>query len=102
MNGPPLVLYGTMRRWSPQHFRATLQGYFLPAGIVAMAGYRLSGLWTPIVTRDYLLALPAALPAILLGRVINRRLGGTSFLRYVYAGLVCVGVLLFAQSLRGR
>ncbi|HWF86473.1 MAG TPA: sulfite exporter TauE/SafE family protein, partial [Vicinamibacterales bacterium] len=31
MNGPPLVVYGAMRRWSPQHFRATLQGYFLPA-----------------------------------------------------------------------
>jgi uncharacterized protein len=30
MNGPPLVIYGAMRRWSPQHFRATPQGYFLP------------------------------------------------------------------------
>jgi uncharacterized membrane protein YfcA len=30
MNGPPLVIYGAMRRWSPQHVRATLQGYFLP------------------------------------------------------------------------
>src|ERR1700679_2269522 len=30
MNGPPLVIYGAMRRWSPQHFRATLQGYFAP------------------------------------------------------------------------
>jgi hypothetical protein len=33
-----------MRRWSPQHFRATLQGYFLPASIVAMIGYSLAGL----------------------------------------------------------
>ena len=24
MNGPPLAIYGAMRRWSPQHFRATL------------------------------------------------------------------------------
>ena len=31
MNGPPLAIYGSMRRWSAQHFRATLQGYFLPA-----------------------------------------------------------------------
>ncbi|HEY2168908.1 MAG TPA: sulfite exporter TauE/SafE family protein [Candidatus Angelobacter sp.] len=28
MNGPPIVVYGAMRRWSAQHFRATLQGYF--------------------------------------------------------------------------
>jgi uncharacterized protein len=43
MNGPPLVIYGAMRRWSPQHFRATLQGYFLPASLVAMAGYWFTG-----------------------------------------------------------
>src|SRR3546814_1460370 len=34
LNGPPLVVYGSMRRWSVQHFRATLQGYFLPASMV--------------------------------------------------------------------
>ena len=28
MNGPPLVIYGAMRRWSAQHFRATLQAVF--------------------------------------------------------------------------
>ena len=33
MNGPPLVVYGILRRWSPAHFRATLQGYFLPASL---------------------------------------------------------------------
>jgi hypothetical protein len=31
MNGPPLVIYGALRRWTPERFRATLQGYFLPA-----------------------------------------------------------------------
>jgi hypothetical protein len=50
MNGPPLAIYGAMRRWSAQHFRATLQGYFLPASIIGMSGYWLAGLWTPTVT----------------------------------------------------
>jgi uncharacterized protein len=39
MNGPPLVVYGAMRRWSPEQFRATLQGYFLPASVIGMMGY---------------------------------------------------------------
>ena len=38
MNGPPLVIYGSLRRWSPQHFRATLQGYFLPASLCGSVG----------------------------------------------------------------
>jgi uncharacterized protein len=100
MNGPPLVIYGAMRRWSPQHFRATLQGYFLPASLVAMAGYWLAGLWVPAVTHDYLISLPAALPAIFLGRVLNHRLRGEAFLKYVYGGLACVGALLLIQAWR--
>ncbi|HEV2646021.1 MAG TPA: sulfite exporter TauE/SafE family protein [Acidobacteriaceae bacterium] len=100
MNGPPLVTYGAMRRWSPQHFRATLQGYFLPASMIAMAGYWVSGLWTPAVTHDYFLSLPAAVPAIFLGRSINRRLHGETFLKYVHAGLVLIGLALTVQALR--
>ena len=100
MNGPPLVIYGAMRRWSAQHFRATLQGYFLPASLIGMAGYWLAGLWVPAVTHYYLLSLPVLLPAIWLGRVVNHRLHGEAFLRYIYVGLAGIGAVLLAQSLR--
>src|SRR5437868_12579107 len=101
MNGPPLVIYGTLRRWPPEHFRATLQGYFLPASLVGMAGYWLAGLWVPAVTRYYLLSLPVAIAAVFLGRAVNRRLDGGRFLRYIHVGLVVVGAVLLLQSLRG-
>jgi hypothetical protein len=99
MNGPPLVLYGAMRRWSPQQFRATLQGYFLPASILGMAGYWFAGLWTPVVTHDYLWALPVILPAIWIGTIFNRRMHGDRFLRYVYLGLAAVGCVVLAQAI---
>ncbi len=102
MNGPPLVMYGAMRRWSAQHFRATLQGYFLPASMVVMTGYWVSGLWVPAVTHYYLVSLPVALPAIFLGRAANHRLRGDSFLKYVHLGLVGVGTVLLIQAIRGR
>jgi uncharacterized membrane protein YfcA len=98
MNGPPLVIYGALRRWSPEHFRATLQGYFLPASLVGMAGYWLTGLWVPAVTHYYLLSLPLAVAAIFLGRVVNQRLQGRSFLLYVHVGLIVVGTTLLIQS----
>jgi uncharacterized protein len=101
MNGPPLVIYGAMRRWSPQHFRATLQGYFLPASVLTMAGYWFTGVWTRAVTHDFLLALPAAIPAIFLGRFLNHRLNGDRFLKYVHAGLFCIGLVLLIQAIRG-
>ena len=100
MNGPPLVIYGAMRRWSAQHFRATLQAYFLPASVIGMGGYWLAGLWVPAVTHYYLLSLPILLPAVWLGRVVNHRLHGDGFLRYVYVGLAAIGVVLLAESIR--
>jgi len=102
MNGPPLVIYGSMRRWSAQHFRATLQAYFLPASILGMAGYWLAGLWTPAVTRYYLLSLPVTLPAVFLGRVVNHRLHGEVFMKYVYIGLGAIGATLLFQAITGR
>ena len=101
MNGPPLAVYGAMRRWSARHFRATLQGYFLPAGVLSLIGYKLTGLWTPSVTHLYLISLPAILPAIFLGRALNRRLQPEVFLRYVYVGLALIACLLFVQAMHG-
>ena len=100
MNGPPLVVYGSMRGWSPQQFRATLQGYFLPASTIGMAGYWLAGLWTREVTRYFVLTLPFALLGVFWGRVINHRFHGTVFFKYLYFGLIGIGALLLIQALR--
>jgi uncharacterized protein len=102
MNGPPLAVYGAMRRWSAQHFRATLQGYFLPASMIGMAGYWLAGLWTSAVTHYYLRSLPVTLLAVFLGRAINHRLRGEVFFRYLYVGLAGIGAILLAQAIANR
>jgi uncharacterized protein len=99
MNGPPLAVYGALRRWSPQHFRATLQEYFLPASLAGLIGYAAMGLWVPAVTRYSLLSLPGAAVAVVVGRALNRRLSGDRFLRLVYAGLILIGGVLLAQGL---
>ena len=99
MNGPPLAVYGAMRRWSPQHFRATLQGYFLPASILGMLGYLWEGLWGQQLAHYYLLSLPATIPAICLGRIANDRLPHESFRKYVFGGLVVIGLILAFQAL---
>jgi uncharacterized membrane protein YfcA len=101
MNGPPLAIYGAMRRWTAQHFRATLQGYFLPASVIGMIGYWLAGLWSGEVTRYYLLSFLVVLPAIFLGRYVNRRLHNYAFLKFVHAGLILIGTTLLVQAVRG-
>jgi len=102
MNGPPLVIYGAMRRWSPEFFRATLQGYFLPASLISMIGFWATGLWTRRVTEYYFVSLPIVVAAIVTGRWLNHRLRGRQFLTYVHIGLLFVGLILLAQTMWSR
>ena len=98
MNGPPLAVYGALRRWSPQQFRATLQGYFLPASGLLLVAYWLTGLLTPAVAHYYVVSLPFVLVAIFLGRFINQRLSGPRFTVLLNLGLTFIGIVLLVEA----
>ncbi|RPI52536.1 MAG: sulfite exporter TauE/SafE family protein [Acidobacteria bacterium] len=98
MNGPPIVVYGTLRKWRPQEFHATLQGYFLPASTVGMAGYWMVGLWTPAVNGHYFASLPAIALAIFAGRMLHRRLDAQRFTTLVHLALIVAAVMLVSRS----
>ncbi len=100
LSGPPVVVYGNMRRWSPQHFRATLQTYFLPVSCIILLGYFVKGLWTADIAHYYLLSLIVALPAILFGRFINSRITGEKFINAIYIGLIIVALVLLLDTIR--
>ena len=97
MNGPPLVVFGTLRGWTAHRFRATLQGYFLPASLMSMIGYWLTGLWRPAVTWYYLVSVPVVLGGVVLGGAAHGRMDARWFLRCVHLGLATVGSLLILQ-----
>ncbi len=94
MNAPPLVIYGAFRGWSPDRFRGTLQGYFLPAAFFIAAGHGLAGLWTVQVGVLYLYAIPAALAALIAGRWLGQKLPVSLFTRVLYAVLIALGAIL--------
>jgi uncharacterized membrane protein YfcA len=100
-NGPPVVIYGTMRRWPPDCFRANLQGYFFPTNLIIIASHGLGGLWTPMVGWYCLLALPVVLVSLWLGNHLMRLIPRGHFDRYVHVILVVIGLVLFIQTVMG-
>ena len=100
-NGPPVVIYGTMRQWDPGTFRATLQGYFLPTWIVIVLGHGITGLWTRTVWQNYLISLPALFVAFLIGDRLNKSIPAKSFHRYIHIFLAGIGIFLFFRTLWG-
>lgn len=96
-NGPPIVLYGTLRKWPSETFRATLQGYFLPTSLFILLGHGLGGLWTPDVLWLYLLSLPLTLLAFVLGAKLNQSIPAGKFDRIVHVFLIAIGVMLLLK-----
>lgn len=100
VNGPPLAIYGSLRGWSPEKFRATLQGYFLPASLVGMGGYFISGLWTREVNLLFASSLPSIGLGILLGRFLSGRVGAKLFHKALHLGLIGIAFVLLHQILK--
>jgi len=98
VNGPPVVVYGALRRWGPAQFRATLQGFFLTSGGLVLVGHGATGLWTDAVIRMWIWAIGPALGAVFLGRFLNRRLPKERFTRWIHVLLLAVATLLLARA----
>jgi len=96
-NGPPVVIYGTLRRWSPNNFRATMQSYLLPTGFLILLGHGISGLWTTQVFRYYVFSLPIVFLAIYVGGKAHNTMTRKHFDRFVNAALICMGVVLIIR-----
>jgi uncharacterized membrane protein YfcA len=97
-NGPPVIIYGTMRKWTPAEFRATLQGYFLVTGIFIMLGHWSTDLWTSEMMVLYAICLPFILLSIFLGSRLHKRIPKGRFDAYVYYLLIAVSLILLIQT----
>jgi len=100
-NGPPVILYGALRGWKPESFRATLQGYFLPTGAAILAGQGLAGMWSSAVVRTYLYALPLVVLAVVAGSRLAAKIPAVKFIRVVHVLMLAVGIALLAKAVFG-
>ena len=92
--GPPLLIHGTLRRWSPAQYRSTLQGFFIVLDAVIMIGHISAGLWTPAVLQLFALSIPAFALGFWVGNRVNTRLSVPLFERILYVALIVMGVML--------
>ena len=98
-NGPPVILYGVLRGWKPETFRATLQGYFLPTGTAILIGQGIAGLWTKPVLKAYLASLPAIVLAVLAGTALAKKIQPSRFNQAVHVLMLAAGAILLLKTL---
>jgi uncharacterized membrane protein YfcA len=95
--GPPIIIYGVLRQWTPSSFRVTLMGFFLPSSCMVIFGHFAAGLWTSAVLHLYALSLPPVLLAIVIGNRINRSIPRGRFDKIIYILLTLLGFVLSIQ-----
>jgi uncharacterized protein len=94
--GPPLVVFGTLRQWPAERFRANLQSYFLLGGTTVLAMHISQGSMTTEVLTLTSLCLPLTIIASVVGRRLTKSVSTGQFIRVVHVFLLLIGAMLLA------
>lgn len=98
--GPPLVVYGALRRWPPARFRAVFQAYTIIAGGLVAVLHASAGSITREIVLLYAYSLPAIASAAWIGRKLTHSLSTQRFLKVVYCFLMVIGIGLLISCFR--
>lgn len=92
VNGPPLIVYGNCRRWSPREFKGNLSALFLPSSLIAAIAHGSQGNLTPSVWRFAVYSVPIYGCGIWLGILLSRQINPVLF-RHITLGLLLLAGL---------
>lgn len=97
-SGPPVIIYGNCRRWSPQEFKSNLSGFFIVNSLIVVSTHWWSGNYTPSVMTAFWGALPALFLGFWAGQSLDRWLSAEMFRKIVLVLLVGLGIRLILGS----
>ena len=90
-SGPPVIIYGSCRRWPPAEFKSNLQGFFALNMVMVIVIHAVGGSFTPLVWRNFTIGLPALLLGVGLGFSLDRWINPRLFRQLVLILLVLLG-----------
>lgn len=98
--GPPVVIYGSMRRWPKQEFRAVVQTIFFVTAVMTVASHYVANRLTPAVLSMYVTIAPAMLIGLVVGSIADRWVDRRRFRLIVALTILVLGVTLSVDAFR--
>jgi uncharacterized membrane protein YfcA len=92
--GPPVIVYGSLRKWPRDEFRAVLQSIFFLNGALVVTLHLLTRRVTVEVLTFYIFALPALALGILVGSRVDRFVDRNRFRMIVTVMILVLGLAL--------
>lgn len=96
-NGPPVIVYSSLQKWSPDEVKVTLQSFFMASGIMIVTSHGISGIITMKVIRLWGMAIPVILAGIYVGMEFYSRIDRDLFRKTVLVLLLSLAVMLLLQ-----
>lgn len=90
--GPPVVIYGALRGWPKDEYRAVLQAIFLLTATLTVASHVLAQHVTLSTLALYALSLPALLLGVCVGARFDARVNKDLFRQLVTAMILALGI----------
>lgn len=97
-DGPPLVIYGSIKRWPKNSFRSILQACFLVNGILIITCHGAGGLVTGDVLTYCLYGIPGMAVGLILGTMLDRRINHALFHRLLLWLILALGAALLVRA----
>lgn len=97
-DGPPLVVYGSVKKWPKDSFRSILQACFLVDGALILAFHGAGGLITREIVAYCLYGIPGMLAGLLIGTLLDRRINHALFHRLLLGLILLLGAALLARA----
>lgn len=94
VNGPPLIIYGNCRRWTPQEFKGNLGALFFFSSVLAAIAHGFQGNITLQVREFAVYSLPVYACGLWLGMVLSEKIDPLMFRRITLALLMVAGLKL--------
>lgn len=94
-HGVPVVIYGTLKRWSVEQLRGILQAHFVCVGVIVVVSQVVSGFWTSKVVYLLLIIIPLLAIVIPLGNWISAHVSRETLVKYIYMLLIIFGGPMF-------
>ena len=92
--GPPVIVYGSLRQWPRDEFRAVLQALFFLNGILVVSSHIIAEHVTKQVLVYCLYAGPALALGILIGSFVDPKIDQNQFRKIVTVMILVLGIAL--------
>jgi uncharacterized protein len=93
-SGPPLAVYGALRQWPKEEFRAGLQALFFVSGTLTVLSHAVAHHLTPPILTLYAYTSPVLLAGVLTGTWLDRYLDKDRFRILVLVMILLLGLML--------